>query len=156
MFTPKKTWKKKKRFYRKNCESKHFIFINIITRFCHHADSLQEICIQPFKVLFWNYLNSSHPVLFFLFHCINKREVRPASLRSRSFRASSPKRLLSYTFITYTGFDSTRHLHICKHTPRGSPSSIREFLNPQMALSIKDLNRNSSHRFKKIHNRWIS
>ena len=102
--------------------------INIITRFYHHADSLQEICIQPLKVLFWNYLNSSHPVLFFLFHCINKREVRPASLRSMSFRASSSKRLLSYTFIMYTGFNSTRHLHICWHTPTGNPSSIREFL----------------------------
>ena len=119
---------KKKRFYRKNCESKHFIFINIITRFYHHADSIQKICIQLFKLLFRNYLNSSHPVLFFLFHCINKREVRPASLRSMSFRASSSKRLLSYTFIMYTGFNSTRHLHICWHTPTGNPSSIREFL----------------------------
>lgn len=90
-FNSTKCSHQKKLFYRKNGEGKHFIFINIITRFYHHADPLQEICIKPFKVLFRNCLDSSHPVLFFLFHCINKIGVRPASLRSRSFRASSSK-----------------------------------------------------------------
>ena len=71
-------------------------------------------------------LIAATPCYFFLFHCINKREVRPASLGSMSFRASSSKRLLSYTFIMYIGFNSTLHLHICWHTPTGNPSSIRE------------------------------
>ena len=39
--------------------------INIITRFYHHADSLQEICIQPFKVLFEIILIAATPCYFF-------------------------------------------------------------------------------------------
>ena len=66
MFT-KKNEKKKKNDSIQRTAKVNITSINIITRFYHHADSLQEICIQPLKVLFWNYLNSSHPVLFFYF-----------------------------------------------------------------------------------------
>ena len=94
--SPKKMKKKKNDSIQRTAKV-NITSINIITRFYHHADSLQEICIQPFKVLFEIILIAATPCYFFLFHCINKREVRPASLRSRSFRASSSKRLLSYT-----------------------------------------------------------
>ena len=112
MFTKKK-WKKN-RFY----PFYLFYIPDFVTMQTHSKKSAFNRSRFYFEII----LIAATPCCFCLFHCINKREVRPDSLR-RSFRASSSKRLLSYTFVMYTGFDSTRHLHICKHTPTGSPSA---------------------------------
>ena len=133
----KKKMKKKKRPIERtakvNISSLSTYLPDFVTMQTHSKKSAFNRSRFYFEII----LIAATPCCFFLFHCINKREVRPASLRSRSFRASSSKRLLSYTFIMYTGFDSTRHLHICKHTPTGSPSSIREFLKSSNGLEHK-------------------